>query len=285
MRSLGPILVLACSLAPAQVPVHVDFQCTADDIQYFGLSCTEDAPCPVYLELSSLASVATKLFVTGNFHTSDVTLSSVLLMSTDEGKTWTEPYQRIRSAALGDLLFVNLERGWASGEILQSLPRNPFFLITVDGGQSWQRRPVVEEDRVGDISQFWFDSPSSGSVVIQSGSKNELYETMTGGSTWSVREVTDRPLRLKQSVAPAPGWRLRADATTKTNRVEKQEGTRWRPLAAFPIRVSDCKPGEAAAAPAAPPEQAAPPQTEALPPEPLPAPRKPPSLKKPGETP
>ncbi|MGH9663881.1 MAG: WD40/YVTN/BNR-like repeat-containing protein [Bryobacteraceae bacterium] len=283
VRSFFPIFVLACCVARAQAPVHVDFQCTGDDIDYFGLACTEEVPCPVYLELSSLVSAGMRLFITGNFHTAEVTLYSILLMSPDEGKTWTEPYPRIRSASLGDILFVNLEKGWASGETVQSLPRNPFFLITADGGKTWQQQPVFEEDRVGTIAQFWFDSPNSGSVVIQSGSKNELYETMTGGSTWSVRQVTDNPIRLKQSVEPSPGWRLRADAATKTYRVEKQEGAQWRRFASFPIHVSDCKPGEAAPPP--PPTQAAPPQTDAPPPEAPRAPRKPPSLKKPGDSP
>jgi hypothetical protein len=224
------------------------------------------------------------VFVTGNFHTSDLTLSSVLLMSADEGKTWTEPFQRIRSAGLGDILFVNIEKGWISGETVQSLPRNPFFLITGDGGKTWQQRPIIEEDRVGTIAQFWFDSPNSGSVVIQSGSKNELYETMTGGSSWSIRQVTESPIKLKQYVTPSAGWRLRADAASKTFRAEKQEGGKWRLFASFPIRVSDCKPTEAPPPP--PPEQAAPPApTDAnTPPAESPAePRKPPSLKKPGE--
>lgn len=282
MRSALPIFVLAGSLAYAQPPVHIDFHCTSDDIEYFGLSCSEEAPCPVYLELSSVASSGTKLFVAGDFHTPDVTLASVLLMSSDAGKTWTEPYKRIRSASLSDILFVNLEKGWVSGETVQSLPRNPFFLITADGGTTWQQQPVFDEDRVGSITQFWFDSPNSGSLIVQSGSKYELYETMTGGSTWSVRQLTNTPLHLKQSVTPVPGWRLHPEAATKTNRLEKQDGGKWRPLASFPIQVSDCKPGEETAAP--PPAQAAP-QPEAPPSETPPAPRKPPSLKKPGETP
>src|SRR6185437_835790 len=167
--SLASVVLAGC-FAQAQAPVHIDFQCTNDDIDYFGLPGTEEAPCPVYLELSSFASSGVKLFLAGDFHTPDVTLASILLMSPDEGKTWTEPYKRIRSASLGDILFVNLEKGWVSGETVQSLPRDPFFLITVDGGNTWQQQPVFDEDRVGSITQFWFDSPNSGSLVVQSGS-------------------------------------------------------------------------------------------------------------------
>jgi len=288
VRSVFLVITFLGFIARAQQPVGVEFKCADDDIQFFGLACTSEQPCPVYLELTSLEPVGAKLFVTGNFHTPEVTLSSILLMSADEGKTWTEPYQRIRSASLGEVQFVNLEKGWASGETVQSLPRDPFFLVTTDSGTTWQQRPVFEEDRVGSIVQFWFDSPSSGSMVVESGSKNELYETMTGGSTWSVREIKDSPIRLKESARTLnTDWRLRADAITKTYRVEtrrredKSQGERWRTVASFPIHVADCKPGDAERVPA--PESETPGKTEA-PASGAPQPRKPPSLK-PGETP
>ncbi len=38
-------------------PLNVDFKCTDDDIMAFGLTCTEDEPCEVYLELVALESV------------------------------------------------------------------------------------------------------------------------------------------------------------------------------------------------------------------------------------
>src|SRR6185436_10528154 len=38
-------------------PMAVKFQCTEDDIQAFGLGCSEDEPCPIYLELSGIESV------------------------------------------------------------------------------------------------------------------------------------------------------------------------------------------------------------------------------------
>ena len=33
----------------------VPFQCTDEDIQLAGLTCSEDDPCPIYLELSAVA--------------------------------------------------------------------------------------------------------------------------------------------------------------------------------------------------------------------------------------
>ncbi|MEO7143834.1 MAG: hypothetical protein ABI165_10070 [Bryobacteraceae bacterium] len=272
MRAVLLTILVAGALGRAQGPAHIDYKCADDDIEFFGLNCTPEMPCPVYLELTSLERVGAKLFLTGNFHSATVTLDSILLMSADEGKTWTEPHARIRSASLDQAQFVDLEKGWVSGETVQSLPRNPFFLVTTDAGLTWDQRPVFEEDRVGTIVQFWFDSPTSGSVVIEAGSKNERYETMTGGSTWAVREVKDSPIRLKQSyAAPNPDWRLRADAASQTYRVEKRQNGAWRTLTSFPIHVADCKPAEAA--PSAPT-----PGVET--PAPVEAPRKPPSPRK-----
>src|SRR6266702_4851639 len=62
------------------------FQCTEEDIQSFGLGCTEEEPCPIYLELSAFEPVGNQLFVAGNIHSDSNTLYSVLLASSDGGK-------------------------------------------------------------------------------------------------------------------------------------------------------------------------------------------------------
>ena len=64
-------------------PMLLDFHCTDDDIQQFGLSCTEDEPCPIYLELVAFETVGNQLFAAGNIHTRINTLYSVLLSSSD----------------------------------------------------------------------------------------------------------------------------------------------------------------------------------------------------------
>jgi hypothetical protein len=71
-------------------PMAVGFQCTNDDIQWAGLSCSEEAPCPVYLELTAVESVGNKIFAAGNIHSATSTLYSILLASDDAGKTWRE---------------------------------------------------------------------------------------------------------------------------------------------------------------------------------------------------
>ena len=50
-------------------PMTVPFHCTDDDIAQSGLTCSEEAPCPVYLDLTAVAALGAKIFVTGNVHT------------------------------------------------------------------------------------------------------------------------------------------------------------------------------------------------------------------------
>src|SRR5690349_10856862 len=95
-------------------PMVVPFQCSMDDILFAGLSCTEDAPCPIYLELTAAASAGDKYFAAGNIHAAQVTLYSILLQSDDLGKTWREPHPRVRASGLDFLQFADASTGWAA---------------------------------------------------------------------------------------------------------------------------------------------------------------------------
>src|SRR5215468_1423368 len=75
-------------------PMTVLFQCTAEDIQSAGLACSEDDPCPVYLELSVVESTGIRIFVAGNIHTETATLYGILLGTDDNGHTWREVHPR-----------------------------------------------------------------------------------------------------------------------------------------------------------------------------------------------
>jgi hypothetical protein len=265
-------------------PVRLGFECTEEDMQWGGLTCTEEEPCPVYLELSAVESIGNKVFAAGNIHTSDVTLYSVVLASEDAGKTWQEPYDRMRGTSLDHIQFIDFESGWVSGQLLVPVPQDPFLLITSDSGKTWRRRPVFGEARAGTIQHFWFSSRTSGSLLIdrsQSGeaTRFELYESANGGESWSVREMSDKPIRMRRAGVPNTDWRIRADAPTKSFRIERHQGERWATIASFLVPISQCKPAprveapvpEVKEAPATPPAQTLPPVR----------PRKPPTLKKP----
>ena len=160
------------------------------DTQAAGLGCSEEDPCPVYLELSNVEAVGSKLFVTGNLHTPMATLYSILLESEDGGNMWTEPHSRVRSSGLDQIQFVDFQNGWISGANLTSAPRDPFLLITTDGGKTWHERPIFEETRVAAIESLRFDSSANGTLLIDArldDGKRELYETRTGGESWAIR--------------------------------------------------------------------------------------------------
>jgi photosystem II stability/assembly factor-like uncharacterized protein len=267
MRSARLVLMIAVAAALlAAQPVRVPFNCSEEDIQLFGLDCTPEEPCAVFLELTGLEVSGSKIFLAGNLHTATMTLASVLLASEDEGKTWLEPHERIRSAGLEQIQFLDFERGWVAGQQLQTIPRDPFFLVTTDGGKTWRRRPVAGDGQVGTIEHFWFESRTDGLAVIdrmqptETGARYSIYETRTGGEAWMIREVGARPPRLKRAAGQNPDLRIRADAKTKSFLVERRTGERWRPLASFPIETGSCRP--AARPPAAEPPPEPPAQTQ-----------------------
>jgi hypothetical protein len=257
-------------------PMLLPFQCTDEDIHAGGLSCTEDEPCGVFLELTAAAaSPGGRIFAAGNIHTEAVTLYSVLLSTSDGGQTWTEAYDRIRSAGLDHIQFAGpekgldkgLEKGWISGEELSPLPQNPFLLVTTDGGKTWTRRPILndaDENRFGTVHQFTFTADNVGSLIVDRGlgsddSRYVLYESPNGGDHWQIRQESRKPLVLKAPPAVPSDWRIHVDAASKAFQVEKRQGDRWTPIASFLVRLNPCKPpkppenGEEKPDPAKPP--------------------------------
>jgi photosystem II stability/assembly factor-like uncharacterized protein len=222
----------------AQTPVAIDYACPPDDINSFGLSCSAEEPCAIFLELSSVESAGERTFVAGNLHTNRTTLYSVLLSSEDSGKTWTEPLKRLRASALEQMQFLDLANGWISGQVIEPLPRDPFFLITSDGGKSWHQRAILDESQFGSIGQFWFDSKTTGRLSLDHSGKHDVYETNTGGESWEMKESSSRPVTLK-SRGDTATLRLRPDG--KFYHLERRGGAAWEPVASFVIHITDCK--------------------------------------------
>ncbi len=239
------LLFLLPLIAAAQSPFKIPYECTPADVDAFGLNCSTEDPCPVFLELSAADSAGNRILLTGNLHTSDRTLFAVLLTSEDRGVTWTDGYERMRSAALEQIQFADLQNGWISGESLDPLARDPFLLITTDGGKVWRKKVIVEDAKYGTIAQFSFDSAMSGQLVIDASQgkaiHQELYETNTGGESWELKQTGNKAIRLKPRPAAALNWRVRADAASGTYRLERGGGQAWEPVANFVIHIADCQ--------------------------------------------
>jgi photosystem II stability/assembly factor-like uncharacterized protein len=234
-----------CATVLAQSPVKVEYACTPQDVDAFGLSCSPDDPCDVFLEMSSIEPVGAKLFAAADLHTESTTLYSVLLASEDGGKTWTEPIKRMRAAALEQIQFVDLAKGFVSGQTIEPLPRDPFLLITQDGGKTWRQKMFFEDSQsgsvFGSIAQFWFDSPVSGELVLDHDVKGKLthdvYRTNTGGEGWELEQSTTQAVNLK--IRKDPDWRLHADG--KNYYAQRRGAEGWQTLATFAIQVAECR--------------------------------------------
>ncbi|HYI96968.1 MAG TPA: hypothetical protein VEX68_25720 [Bryobacteraceae bacterium] len=270
-------LVVTTMLGEAQTPIRTPVTCTLATVQKLDLSCSLEDPCPLYLELSDAETVGTRIVIAGNIHTPSQTLESLLLVSDDGGKTWVDGHTRLLGGSLTDIQFIDFEVGWVSGHLLQPDARDPFFLITSDGGKTWRRRAVYSERKTGAIEQFRFDSRTSGKMTIdrgqpgENGLRYELWESLTGGDSWSIRQVDARPIPFPGAQPATKPLRIRADAPTKTYRLEKQEDAQWRAVASFLVALGECKPEPPAIVEPTPP-----------PAEPAPAPaspKTPPSLK------
>lgn len=221
------------------------YDCPPKDIELFGLNCSEEEPCAVLLELTSAEAAGNRVLVTGNLHTRDATLFSLLLASDDVGATWIEPAARLRNGALEQIEFWDAQTGWISGESINPLARNPFLMLTADGGRTWRQKLIVDDEKFGTIAQFHFESKTNGELLIETGKgkalRQELYGSMTGGESWELEEVSNKPLRLKGVRPPnQAGWRVRADAAHSAYLLERGGGRNWEIVASFPIHVADC---------------------------------------------
>lgn len=228
-------------------PIRIPFTCSEEALQEAGATCTETEPCDVFLELASIEAVADKLFLGGNLHSGSSTFSSILLASEDSGKTWTESHLRILHGVLDEIYFIDFAHGWIAGQILSQFPRDPFFLITQDGGKTWKKRDLFNEGRPGLIEAFFFDSKSDGMLTLdrsrgaETKARYEQYETRTGGDTWMLREVSPQPIALKRKKAVSNELRLRADAASGAYAIEQLRSGKWELLSSFLIQLPTCK--------------------------------------------
>jgi hypothetical protein len=225
-------------------PMVVPFHCAEEDIQWAGLACSEDDPCPLYLEISAVEPAGARIFAAGNIHFSGVTLYSELLSSEDGGRTWREADDRIRGAGLDRIQFVDAENGWVGGEVLYPFSQSAFLLLTADGGRNWTRHLIFDEPRAGSIQDFTFTSKREGRLVFDRGAgernnRYELYESSNAGAGWTLKGTAAKPQPVRPAAAQSE-WRVRADGPTQSFQIEKRAGERWTPLASFAVKLPAC---------------------------------------------
>ena len=229
-------------------PLVAQLQCDGDHFQRAAAVCSDAMPCELYLELTGVEQAAERVFLIGNVHTLSATVSSILLASDDEGMSWYEPYPRL-AAGFESIQFVDHEYGWIGGQEgqLDSSSR-PFLLRTSNGGVRWRRYDIwTDEDRSGAILDFYFDTEKHGLLSIDLLTSEidsyELYESMNGGLSWGIREISDRQAKLKNIplVRRQLDWRLGEDGGKAVYVVERRRGEEWNAQVEFSVRVGTCR--------------------------------------------
>jgi len=223
-------------------PLRVPLSCRAAHLEAAAIHCSSDEPCRLFLELAAVEALGPKILVLGNIHTSSATLSSLALLSEDAGASWREPLARIPAAGFESALLLNDQQGWIGVQPLAQFPHDPYLLATVNGGQSWDAQHLwSEEGRHALLQQFHFDSPQRGFALIDRSSAGfELYETLTGGTTWMLRQTNPKPIATKW-LRRTSEWRLREDAKLQTYELERRVGDAWRRMANFRTDLGVCK--------------------------------------------
>jgi hypothetical protein len=245
----------APSLVYEGEPLMLPLQCRAEAFLRAGLTCSEEAPCDMFLELVDIASIQERVLLIGNVHTPSATIASVLLSSADGGKTWTEPFERVDAAGLEMVQTVDGQHGWIGGQqTTQDHASSPFLLVTTDGGLNWVRRPIWngDEERHGAVVEIYFDEPQHGFVIIDrltdEGDSYELYESMNSGLSWSIRQVSsEMPTirrRLVANEAEKP-WRLNEDRGAAAYEIEHLVDGEWTKVASFAGDLGACRTVEA----------------------------------------
>jgi photosystem II stability/assembly factor-like uncharacterized protein len=247
-------LALSTAFSPTyifgQTSGSIPFTCNESELQFAGAFCTPEEPCPVYLELSAVANNGNKLFAGGNLHTESATLGSILLVSEDSGTTWKEAGARMQASAFDQIQFLDAQHGWVSGETQNPLPRDPFVMLTTNGGDDWRKYAIGEEGGAGSVVRFWFDSVSHGELIVDAGrlavgGRYQLYESETGGTSWTLRSKTDQ-MPKQPAAHESTEVRLRPAKDGKTVAIEKRLGENWQTEASLLIEAARCsfEPGQ-----------------------------------------
>ena len=229
-------------------PLTVPLDCAYDHFDRAGIVCSDVTPCELLLELTAVEAAGEKVFVVGNVHTASATVSSVLLDSDDGGKTWGEAVERYSGAALESIRFVSETHGWATGQQRElDSSSKPVLLATHNGGKRWDRYPISkDEEHTGSILEFYFDSEEHGLLIVDrdtvAGDPFELYESMNGGRSWLIRQITSRKPRLRNRppTQPESEWRVREDAAEGDYKIEQRREGEWAVQSGFAVDLGAC---------------------------------------------
>jgi photosystem II stability/assembly factor-like uncharacterized protein len=116
-----------------------------------------------------------------------------ILLSDDDGKTWTQAKDVPTTVTLTAVHFTDEKTGWAVGH-------DTLILHTADGGETWVKQFGGGESDNALLSVFFKDATHGWGV----GAFNYTVETADGGKTWTERKTLVPPAAVVPGAA-APG--------------------------------------------------------------------------------
>lgn len=201
--------------------ISLPTSCDVDRLEYAGIRCSAEEPCEFLLDLISVASAGDWVILAGEVHTDEATYESVVLSSSDGGKTWTETAERLPAGGIESISIVDAQTAFVAGQQGDTATGEiPFLLATGDGGKTWERRLIeTDGEKVeGLVVAFQADSATHGFLTLEqlaaTGDAYRLYETYNGGRSWSIRQISaDEPQIPGPRIAiKSENWSVRADS-------------------------------------------------------------------------
>ncbi len=228
-------------------PLIITLACTYDHLAQTEIACSIVTPCKLFLELTAIEAIGKSVFVVGNVRTISATVASIVLLSENGGINWHEPIDRYPGSTFEHVQFVNKTHGWVAGQQQFDSSSKPLLLSTHNAGKRWQRHSVSQDDEhTGTILDVHFDSKEHGLMIINRGFSAvdpfALYESMNGGRSWLIRQITDRKptLRNRRIVPSSPNWRIREDLHATNYRIEQCNTKSWDVKSRFAIDIGTC---------------------------------------------
>ncbi len=137
-----------------------------------------------------------------------------ILLSDDEGRTWTQSVTPTRAMLTG-VAFADAQHGWAVGH-------DGVILATTDGGRTWKRQDGGSDLRSILLDVLFLD-PQRGFAI---GAYGQFRVTTDGGATWTQNNPFGEDLHYNR-IARAPDGVLYLAGETGTFAVSRDDGRTW----------------------------------------------------------
>lgn len=218
------VLVLAAYKRPDPVPESsapaIEFLTDSFDLDGIGWMSEQADEFGVYLEVSGLRAIDKDVaFLFGGVRVHAGTIRSVLLRTSDGGKSWHESMPPVLGSELIHVAFSDRQHGWALAQWAVERPGTPLLFGSTDAGKTWREITHIERRSQGRPPRGDADYPlrmtfssalngeielalvndSESTSIDDSQEEVETLATHDGGVTW---RMVRRETRTRSPVEP-----------------------------------------------------------------------------------